>query len=67
MTAVKAQAVSSAIIGAGFDCTVHKLDPAIDNWTVRATSALLNINVTDAAGLAVSQSIVGSIALIEYS
>lgn len=65
MILAKAQACAAAISGAGFDVQMRK-DPVTGDWTVRASSATLNIAVAAADSLAISQGVNGNVALVEY-
>lgn len=65
MTTVKAQAVTAALVGAGFVFTITKL--ATDNWVIRVRSGALDIPVTVANQFGIDQAITGKLQEIEYS
>lgn len=66
MTLAKAQACLAAITGAGFDGSFH-LDPVTGDWTVRASSATLNIDSTQISALAGAQAVFAKTSLVEFS
>jgi len=65
MTAAKAQACVSAIIGAGFDAVVHQKPDG--TWTVRALSANFTISSTQIEALVTSQAVLGNVGEVEFS
>lgn len=65
MTLAKAQAVASAIIGAGYQA--HAFLRSDGEWVVRAKSNALDVPVGTANSLATSQGVTGLIAEIEYT
>ena len=65
MTQAKAQACASAIVGAGFNCTVHLESDG--SWTVRAQADSFAILSTQIDSLVASQSVTGKVAVVEFS
>lgn len=66
MTATQAQACASAIIGAGFDVTVHLAADTV-TWTVRAQAATFAITSAQIDALVSSQGVAGKVAVVEFS
>lgn len=64
MTLAKAKLVAAAILDAGYNATIQKLD--VDSWKVRATSQNMDISVGNANSLATAQSVSAMIAEVEY-
>jgi hypothetical protein len=65
MTTAQMQACVTAITNAGYDAEIHKQPDG--TWKVRGKSNSFNIPVASADNLAISQSVTGLIAEIEYS
>lgn len=64
MTLAKAQAVTSAIIGAGYNASAHIR--ADGEWVVRASTSSFVIDASAAANLAAAQQVSGKIAEAEF-
>lgn len=65
MTQGKAQACAAAIIGAGFDATIHRNGDG--SWTVRAQADSFAIDSSQIAALVASQGVTGRVAVVEFN
>lgn len=66
MTLSQAQACGAAATNAGFDVNISKINGGTA-WKVRVTASDLNIDISAAASLAVSQGVTGKISLVEFT